>query len=43
MEKHKPIHGNASEELQRVFVAKLDKLRKEKTPEPPIYYGLLWR
>ena len=37
--KPKLIPGNASEEQQREFVAKLDKLKKEKAPENPIYYG----
>ena len=35
----KLIPGNASEEQQREFVAKLDKFKKEKAPEDPIYYG----
>ena len=33
------IPGNASEEQQREFVESLDKLKKEKAPEDPIYYG----
>ena len=37
--KPKLIPGNASEELRREFIAKLDKLKKEKAPEGPIYYG----
>ena len=37
--KPKLTPGNASEEQQREFVAKLDKLKKEKAPEAPIYYG----
>ena len=37
--KPKRIPGNASEDQQREFVKSLDKLKKEKAPEDPIYYG----